>query len=266
MAIKQTSHADYFGAAEAPPLAVRKIGYHDLATSLRQGFDDFAAMPSHLVFAAALYPLIGLILGRLTYGGALLPLAFPLFAGFALVGPLAALGLYELSRRREQRLPVTWSAVVQALGGRAFWPIMTMAGLLLVIFFFWLTVAESLYDAQFPDAPPPGVAAFIHQILTTPRGWRLILIGNAVGFVFALLVLSISVVSFPLLLDRDVGATAAMVTSIRAVAANPGPMAAWGLIVALALLIGSAPLLLGLIFVVPVLGHATWHLYRKVVV
>ena len=93
----------------------------------------------------------------------------------------------------------------------------------------------------------------------------MIVVGVSVGFLFALLVLVISVVSFPLLLDRDVGLAAAVWTSVRAVILNPGPMAAWGLIVAGGLVIGSIPLFLGLIIVMPVLGHATWHLYRKVV-
>ena len=106
---------------------------------------------------------------------------------------------------------------------------------------------------------------FIHDVLTTSHGWALIIAGNVIGFIFAAVVLSISVVSFPLLLDRDVGAAVAVQTSIRAVLANPLTMALWGLIVALALVIGSIPLFVGLAIVMPVLGHATWHLYRRVV-
>ena len=110
-----------------------------------------------------------------------------------------------------------------------------------------------------------AVGAFVHEVFTTPAGWAMIVMGIGIGFLFAALVLTISVVSFPLLLDRDVGLPTAVSTSIRAVAENPGPMAIWGLFVAGSLVIGSIPAFLGLIVVMPVLGHATWHLYRKVV-
>jgi uncharacterized membrane protein len=137
--------------------------------------------------------------------------------------------------------------------------------LLLAIFGIWIGVAAALYDATLGPEPPASIGAFAHDLLTTGAGWALIGVGFGVGFLFALLVLAISVVSFPLLLDRDVGLPAAVWTSVRAVAANPVPMVLWGLIVASGLVIGSIPLFLGLIIVVPVLGHATWHLYRKMV-
>jgi uncharacterized membrane protein len=110
-----------------------------------------------------------------------------------------------------------------------------------------------------------SVGAFVSDVLTTRAGWTMIVVGCGVGFLFAALVLTISVVSFPLLLDRDVGVEAAVATSARVVRTNPVAMAAWGLIVAAGLVVGSLPLLLGLVIVMPVLGHATWHLYRRVV-
>ena len=137
--------------------------------------------------------------------------------------------------------------------------------LLLVIFVLWVAVAQAIYIANFGYQPAASMPDFLRQVLTTPAGWALIVVGNGVGFLFAVLALCISVVSFPLLLDRDVGAVEAVLTSVRAVAANPIPMAAWGLIVAAGLVIGSLPLFFGLAVVMPVLGHATWHLYRKVV-
>jgi uncharacterized membrane protein len=139
-------------------------------------------------------------------------------------------------------------------------------GLLLVaIFLFWLVAAESIYEVTLGPQPPESINAFFRDVFTTDAGWTLIVVGVGVGFLFAALVLVISVVSFPVLLDRDVGLGAAVWTSVRVVIANPGPMAGWGLIVAGGLLIGTIPLFLGLVFVIPVLGHATWHLYRKVV-
>ena len=137
--------------------------------------------------------------------------------------------------------------------------------LLLAIFMFWLAVAQAIYIETIGYEPAASIPNFVRQVFTTPAGWMLIVVGNGIGFLFALAVLILSVVSFPLLLDRDVGAVEAVLTSVRAVAANPLPMAVWGLIVAGLLVIGSLPFFLGLAVVVPVLGHSTWHLYRKVV-
>ena len=130
----------------------------------------------------------------------------------------------------------------------------------------WLAVAHGLYVAHFgEDERPIALAEFARRMFDTPQGHSLIVTGNAVGFLFALASFALSVVSFPLLLDRNVGMAAAIVTSLRAILKNPVTMALWGLIVAAGLALGSLPFLLGLAVVMPVLGHATWHLYRKVV-
>ena len=222
-------------------------------------------MPSHAVFLCLIYPIVGLILARVTFGYDVLSLLFPLAAGFALIGPFAAMGFYELSRRREQGLPVSWADAFDVLRSRSRGAIAALGALLLAIFVLWIVVAQAIYIANFGNAPAASISDFIRQIFTTPAGWTLIIVGNGVGFLFACVVLTISVVSFPLLLDRDVGAVEAVLTSARAVAANPVTMAIWGLIVAALLVIGSLPFFFGLAVVVPVLGHATWHLYRKVV-
>jgi uncharacterized membrane protein len=245
--------------------AVRKIGLADLADALRRGLADFSAMPSHAVFLCLIYPIVGLLLARLTLGYDVLPLLFPLASGFALVGPFAAIGFYELSRRREQGLDVSWQDAFDVLRSPSRGAIASLALLLLIIFAVWIAVAQAIYVAYFGYEAAASIPHFLRQVLTTPAGWMLIIVGNLVGFLFAVSVLAISVVSFPLLLDRDVGAVEAVLTSVRVVAANPLSMAAWGLIVAVLLVIGSLPLFFGLAVVVPVLGHATWHLYRKVV-
>jgi uncharacterized membrane protein len=244
---------------------VRTIRVWDLKDALARGISDFAVMPSHAVFLCLIYPIIGLVLARVLLGYDLLPLLFPLAAGFALVGPFAAMGFYELSRRREQGLEVSWSDAFDVLRSPSRGAIAVLGFLLLAIFVVWIAVAQAIYVATFGYAPAASIPDFIRQVFTTPAGWTLIILGNGVGFLFALAVLTISVVSFPLLLDRDVGAVEAALTSVRVVAANPVPMAAWGLIVAALLAIGSLPFFIGLAVVVPVLGHATWHLYRKVV-
>ena len=245
--------------------AVRTIGIADLKDALKRGIADFSAMPTHAVFLCVIYPIVGLVLARLILGYDLLPLLFPLAAGFALVGPFAAIGFYELSRRREQGLDISWEDAFDVLHSPSRGAIALLGVLLLAIFVIWIAIAQAIYIANFGYAPAASMPDFIHQVFATPAGWMLIIVGNLVGFLFAGAVLTISVVSFPLLLDRDVGAVEAVLTSVRAVAANPMTMAIWGLIVAGLLMIGSLPLFLGLAVVVPILGHSTWHLYRKVV-
>jgi uncharacterized membrane protein len=243
---------------------VRKIGLADLRDVLRKGINDFAAMPTHSMFLIVIYPIVGIILLRLSFGYDVLPVVFPLVAGYALLGPLAAIGLYEMSRRREQGLPHSWEAlrVFNLLRVRS---IATLGVILMVIFLAWLAAAMIVYQNTFGTWTPTSFAEFTRQVFSTPEGWTLILVGCGVGFLFALLSFAVGVVSFPMLVDRDVGVATAVQTSIRAVAANPVTMAVWGLIVAGALLIGSLPVLIGLTVVLPVLGHSTWHLYRKLV-
>jgi uncharacterized membrane protein len=244
---------------------VRSIDLVDLRDVLRRGADDFWAMPTHAMFLCIIYPVVGFLLARLAFGYSILPLLYPLVTGFALVGPVAALGLYELSRRREAGRDTSATHVFDVLASSSIGAIAALGLLLLVIFGIWVAVANAIYIANFGYASPESVEAFLHDVLTTRPGWMLILVGNGVGLLFAILVLTISVVSFPLLLDRDVGAAVALLTSIRAVARNPLTMAVWGLIVGVLLLIGSLPFFVGLTVVMPILGHATWHLYRKVV-
>jgi uncharacterized membrane protein len=244
---------------------VRRIGLVDLKDALVGGIDDFLVMPRHAVFLCLIYPIVGLILARVIFGYDILPALFPLAAGFALVGPFAALGFYELSRRREAGLDVSWHDAFDVLHSPSRGAIALLGLLLLIVFVLWIAVAQAIYISTFGYEPAASIPHFLRQVFTTPAGWTLIVLGNGVGFLFAVAVLSISVISFPLLLDRDVGAVEAVLTSVRAVAANPITMAAWGLIVAVLLLIGSIPLFFGLALVVPVLGHATWHLYRRVI-
>jgi uncharacterized membrane protein len=251
--------------AETTPPVVRAIGVAELKDVLRRGIADFSAMPTHAIFLCLIYPIVGLILARLTVGHDVLSLLFPLAAGFALVGPFAAIGFYELSRQREQGLQPSWQDAFDVLHSPSRGAIAALGFLLLAIFVLWVAVAHAIYIANFGYQPAASIPNFLRQVFTTPAGWMLILVGNGVGFLFALAVLIISVVSFPLLVDRDVGAVEAVLTSLRAVAINPIPMAAWGLIVAGLLVLGCVPLFVGLAVVVPVLGHSTWHLYRKVV-
>jgi uncharacterized membrane protein len=254
------------GSQASPDLpVVRKIAMSDLKDALARGIDDFRAFPTHVIFLSIIYPIVGLVLAGLTLSYDLLPLLFPLAAGFALVGPFAAIGLYELSRQRELGLDVSLRDAFGARGSRSTDGIIALGLSLVVIFVLWVAVARAIYIANFGYMPAELIPNFLSRVFTTPAGWTLIIVGNGVGFLFAAAVLTISIVSFPLLLDRDVGAVVAVLTSVRATLKNPLVIAAWGLIVAMLLLVGSLPLFVGLAVVMPVLGHSTWHLYRKLV-
>lgn len=248
----------------APP-QVRKLAMGDLRTALRKGWEDLAAMRLDVMFACMLYPLMGAVLLALAAQGNLTHLLFPALSGFALVGPVAALGLYELSRRREAGLEVSWASMFDVLRSPRFPRIVMLALFNGVIFMAWLLLADAIHAMTLGPERPESLMALLTAAVTTPAGWAMTIIGTGVGFLLAVAVLAVSVVSFPLLLDRDVSLPVAVTTSVRVARENPQVIAAWGLIVALGLAIGILPFLLGLIVVLPVLGHATWHLYRAAV-
>jgi uncharacterized membrane protein len=251
------------GSVDFP--AIRKIGIGDLMDALWFGWRDFWRKPSHLVFLGLIYPLAGAAIGLWTSGSNAWPLLFPLISGFALIGPLAALPIYEMSRRQEQGLDTHWRSAFGVLRSPTMPSIIAVGIFLLGLFTVWLMVAQFLYEQLFGLGSPATLTAFLSQVFNTAPGQSLMIWGNLIGFCFAAVTLACGVISIPLLLDRDVGAAIAIQTSIRATLRNPVTIAAWGLIVAALLILGSLPFLVGLAIVVPVLGHATWHLYRKVV-
>jgi uncharacterized membrane protein len=242
---------------------IRSIATSDLWSALREGLRDLGVARTDVVFIAIFYPLAGLVLGRMMFSLNMLPLLFPLISGFALLGPLFAIGLYEVSRRLEAGEPVTWTTPFQVFRSPALGSIIGLGAILAVIFFAWLAAAWGIYAATLGPEPPVSLSAFANDVFSTAAGWAMIIVGCAVGFVFAAVSYAISAISFPLLLERDVGIAAAVRASVKAVARNPGPMALWGVIIAGALALGSLPALVGLIFVMPLLGHASWRLYRK---
>ncbi len=252
-------------AIPAQPV-VRKIGVADLKDALAGGFADFNAMPTHLLFLCIIYPIVTLIAARIYAGYEALPLVFPLLAGYTLIGPLVATGIYELSRRREQGLGTSRARAFDVLRSPSILAIATLGAGLMAVYFAWLGAAWAIYVLNFGSAAPTSILGFVDQVFTTSAGWTLIIVGSGVGFLFATLAFTISVISFPMLLDRDVGIVMAVQTSIRAVLANPITMGMWGFIIAGTLFIGALPVFVGLAVALPVIGHAAWHLYRKVVV
>jgi len=256
----------YFGpeALAAPP-KVRRIGPEDCLAALREGFDDFLAVPTYPAFVGLFYAVAGIAIVAMSSLTSALQLIFPLAAGFALIGPFVAIGLYEMSRRRDRGLAVRGRDALAVLRSPALPSILALGLVLLMIFAAWIFAAELIYVWLYGPNPPAAALPFLADVLTTARGWTLIVLGGLIGFCFAALALCISVVSFPLMLDRDVGLIPALETSVRVARENPLAVALWGLIVAVALALGSLPLFLGLAVVMPVLGHATWRLYRKAV-
>ncbi|MET0878482.1 MAG: DUF2189 domain-containing protein [Tardiphaga sp.] len=250
--------------AQTAPI-IRTITSADLRDALRLGWEDFKAVPSHAIMLCIIYPVVGLVLARTVLGYAILPLLFPLAAGFALLGPFAALGLYELSRRREAGEEASAWHAVDVLRSPSFGAMLGLGLALLVLFITWLATAQAIYVATIGNEPASSIPNFVSRVLTTQQGWELIVLGCGVGFLFAVVALCVSVASFPLMLDRHANVIDAVTTSLRAVARNPVPMAMWGVIVATLLVLGSLPLFLGLAVTIPLLGHATWHLYRKAV-
>ncbi len=257
---------DRMGGAEYAVPMVRRLTTDDLLDALHAGLDDFKAFRTDVLALVLLYPVMGGLLVWFTLDSDLLHIAFPMLAGFALVGPLAAVGLYEMSRRRERGEQASWGDALDLVFSPVMAPIVMLGVCLLGLFVIWLVVADWIYDLTIGPAPPASIMSFAGAVFGTPAGWAMIAIGMGVGLVFAVVVLAATVVSFPMLIDRNVGLPRAVATSVEVTRRNPQVILTWGLIVAVSLGLGAIPALLGLMVVMPVLGHATWHLYRRSVV
>jgi uncharacterized membrane protein len=246
-------------------IEIHKIGMQDIWRSLKEGYDDFNAKPTYVFFLILTYPLFALTLTLLMVGEGLLYLTFPIFAGFTLLGPAFSVALFEMSRRRELGLELKWRLAFNFVHSSAFAPIVALSVVMMLLYAAWLYLAQFMYFGLFTIDPPASVAAFANELTTTKRGAALVVYGTGIGFLFAFTTLATSVIGFPLLLDRPATAATAIATSFRAVTANPLVMAVWGLVVVALLVAGAMLFLVGLAAVLPILGHSTWHLYRKVV-
>ncbi|CUH78866.1 putative integral membrane protein [Tritonibacter multivorans] len=245
---------------------VRKITMEDLRAALTAGWSDFTAARSDAMFLVFIYPLIGVAMVSLGFRLEMIPLLFPMIMGFALIGPVAAIGLYEMSRRREAGEEMRWMAAFSVLRSPAFGPILLLGLYLGGLFVGWMLAAQFIYVLTLGPEMPESALALFTAALTTPMGWVMTIAGTLVGAGFALAALAVSIVSFPLLLDRPVGLPIAVSTSMEMLRKNRRLSLTWGAMVGSLLVVGSIPMFLGLVIVVPLLGHATWHLYRRAVV
>lgn len=251
---------------EPEQIRVREIGLQDLWQSLRKGYDDFSAKPVSAVALIALYyPLAALIFTLFGLNHELRYLLFPLVAGFTLFGPMAAVVFFGLSRSREHGEEMRWRTALRFIHSVSFASILALALVMTALYLFWLYMAEQIYFGIFGAATFESIGSFVGQLLTTKEGWQLIAYGNFVGFLFAFAAMALSVVAFPLALDKPVTSITAASVSIRAFTSNAYVMFAWGLIVVGLLALGAVFFLIGLAVVLPILGHATWHLYRRLI-
>lgn len=255
------------GALPATPdIEIRTIGVDDLRIALAQGWHDFLGKRGDLLILGFIYPVVGLLAALLTSNASVVPLVVPVATGAILLGPAAASGFYELARRKELGLDAGWRHFLDAQRGPTADSLVSLTAMLGLLFLAWIIAASLIILVTIGIKPFDTTASFFHAVFTTRQGWEMIIAGNLTGLAFAILALAISVVSFPMLVDRPVGVRAAVRTSVRVALKNPVTVAVWGLIVTALLILGALPLLVGLGVVLPVLGYATWHLYTRAVV
>lgn len=257
--------AVHLGGAEHAEPKVQKLEMSDIRTALRLGWQDVTRFRSDVLTLVVIYPMIGFALAFMAFQQALLPLLFPMAAGFALLGPVASIGLYEISRQNEAGGEASWGSALSALKTRVIGPVMVLGMFMLGWFMLWMAAAFAIYSITLGPAMPMGLMPFINDVFTTSAGWSMIVLGMGVGALFATVVLIVSAISFPMLIDKAVGLPMAVKASADVFNANRRVMLMWGFVVAMLLALSTIPVFLGLILVLPLLGHATWHLYRMAV-
>lgn len=246
----------------APATVASDLTLGDLRGALAAGWRDFAANPMFGLFFASIYVVMGVLLyqGLMIRGAAAWLL--PIVAGFPLFAPFAAVGLYEVSRRRQIGLALGWRPVLGALRGRGDDQLLMMGGLVFVAFSFWMGIAHGIFAIFLANS---GIGMESLEMLRSGSGLMMLLVGGGVGALMALALYSVTVISLPMLVDRDVDFITAIIVSLATVRSNGVVMVVWAGVIAVSLFVAMLPFFLGLFLVLPVLGHATWHLYRRAV-
>ncbi len=253
------------GAVPPHKIRIRSVGLADVKAALREGWKDFARHPLFGLFFGGIYALGGLFIVVMLSFYHQPWMIIPIAIGFPLIGPFVAVGLYEVSRRNESGLPITWRGILAEVFRQRERQLSWMAFVVLFVFWVWIYQVRLLLALFLGFKISASLPVFVEVVTTTPEGLLFLAVGTIVGAVIATALFSVTVISMPLLLDRDIDFVTAMITSVRAVVENPVAMLGFGVIVAAAAILAMVPLFAGLLVALPVLGHATWHLYRRVV-
>ncbi|MGE4303374.1 MAG: DUF2189 domain-containing protein [Novosphingobium sp.] len=246
----------------APVTVASDLRVRDLRAALAAGWRDFTACPVYGLFFGAIYVVAGLFLYYALFNWGAVVWLIPAAAGFPLLAPFVAVGLYEVSRRRELGLPMSWSVVLGALRGRGDEQILSMGVIVFVAFGFWLMIAHGIFAVFMAES---GIGSESLALFTTTAGIMMLAVGTIVGAIMALAFFAITVMSLPMLVDREADFLTAIIVSLGTVRSNRFVMVTWAVWIAIGLFIAMLPLFLGLLVALPVFGHATWHLYRRAV-
>ncbi len=250
---------------EPPPWPVfRDIGPGDIKDSLMDGLRDIARAPLYSLFFGAVFSALGIAITYMLFVMGTSYWALPMAAGFPLVGPFVAVGLYEVSRRLEAGQPLSWPGVLGAVIREGRFQLPSYAFVTLFVFLIWVYLANLIFALSFGSSPLTNVMSS-GEFLLSVQGISMLIAGTIVGGAIAALLFSISVTAVPMLMDRDLDVVSAMVASVQSVLRNPMPMLLWGVIIVVACILAMLPQFMGMILVFPALGHASWHLYRRVV-
>lgn len=245
---------------QGTPPAVRSLAFSDLGAVLGAGLADFRRAPQFGLFFSGVYVLVGF--GLLWLGAGHVSWILTTSLGFPLVAPFAAAGLYEVSRRIEQDQPLNWAEVLGIVWRERTRQLPWLGAIIVIYFMFWTFLAHMIF-ALFMGLSPMTDVSQSWAIFLTPEGMTMIAVELAVGAVLAFLLFALTVVSLPLVLDREVDFVTAMLLSFQVVSRNRLVMLVWAFVIAVLSLVALLPWFLGLFLVLPVLGHATWHLYRR---